>query len=101
MYKAAVKYISMFLFLAVFLVPRIADFHAFNHLSDDKDAVSCKICDILSHNQQLDLFYESSAFEKVDIYLAPSNFMVIRYYSTPYSKIVTPEFIYNKPPPVL
>ena len=95
------KYITTFLFLVAFLVPRIADIHALEHLQDDDEGVSCDLCDITSYSQQFDLFLDVAAYYDNRPLNAISCLVVYGYFNSPLDKIVSPTSIYNKPPPHL
>lgn len=95
-----IKYISTFLFLVAFLVPRMVDLHAIEHLSEDDDAISCELCDISSNSVQFDLFFTNTVYDNATACILPSSFIAIRYYNSPIAKIVTPTWVYNKPPPI-
>lgn len=101
MLRPLIKHITAFLFLIVFLVPRVADFHTFEHLSDDDRSVSCELCDITSNSQQFDLYLEDALPVDKKLVDTPSTTIVYRFYSSPLAKIVCPTSLYNKPPPQL
>ena len=101
MQQPFVKYISTFLFLAAFLVPRFADLHALEHLSGDDDTTSCELCDIAVHNQHLDLFLGDITCTKEIAHNLPSTHIVQSLYNSPLASIVTPTSVYNKPPPTI
>ncbi len=101
MQQPLVKHISTFLFLVAFLIPRIADLHAFDHLSGNDDSISCELCDITSHTQQLDLFIGDTSYIEEQPLNMPSPYVTYSFYNSPLAKIVSPTTVYNKPPPFL
>ena len=100
MHKPVLTHIITLLFSAAFLVPRVANLHALDHLSDDDTYISCELCDISVHSHQLDLITDDSSYLENEQQNIPSSFVVLTQYNTPREKIVSPTFIYNKPPPL-
>ena len=94
------KYFTTFLFLVAFLLPRVADFHAFEHLSDDDVPISCERCDITSHSQQFDLYLNGVSYYEEQPIVTPSERIISEIYNSPLAKIATPTSVYNKPPPL-
>jgi hypothetical protein len=94
------KYFTAILFLVAFLLPRVADLHAFVHLSDDDVPVSCERCDITSHSQQFDLYLEDVPYSEEQPINSPSEQIISGIYNSPLAKIATPTSVYNKPPPL-
>lgn len=100
MRRSWVKHISTLLFLVAFLLPRVVDVHALDHLSDEDDAISCELCDITAHSSQFDFHPgEISYEENQEVFNKPSSHIVYSFYNSPVSKIVSPITVYNKPPP--
>ncbi|TPN87375.1 hypothetical protein [Aquimarina algicola] len=102
MYQRILTYIITLLFTVVFIAPRIVNLHVLSHLSDENDTpISCELCDVLIYTSQLDLAKDDvSYFENTSQNLS-GLFVVVPQYNTPQEKIVSPTFIYNKPPPLL
>jgi hypothetical protein len=94
------KYFTALLFLVAFLLPRVADLHAFDHVSDDDVPVSCERCDITSHSQKSDLYLGDLPSYEVQIRNRPSEQNISGIYNSPLAKIATPTSVYNKPPPL-
>jgi hypothetical protein len=94
------SYFTALLFLVAFLVPRVADLHAFDHLSDDDVPVSCERCDITSHSQKSDLYLGDFSYYEELTLNRPSEQSISRIYTSPLAKIATPTSVYNKPPPL-
>jgi len=101
MQQSFVKHITTFLFLFVFLLPRVVDLHALEYLYEDDDSVSCELCDIVSHTQQFNLFLDIAFYDDEQLLDTPIAFIVHRRYNSPLGKIATPASVYNKPPPNL
>ncbi|WP_298541432.1 hypothetical protein [uncultured Aquimarina sp.] len=99
MHKRVLTHIITLLFTAAFLAPRVANLHALSHLSDDDTSISCELCDIIVDAHQFDLINDSNFYTENDQQSIPSSFVVVSQYNTPQEKIVSPTFIYNKPPP--
>jgi len=93
------KYITTYLFLATFLLPRVVDIHALEHFSGDDNAVSCELCDIAPNSQQFDLFLNIVSYDDGQLLNIPDSFIVETHYNSPLDKIVSPTSVYNKPPP--
>ncbi len=94
------KYFTTFLFLVAFLAPRVADLHAFDHLSDEDVPISCERCDITCHSQQFDLYLEDGSYYEEQPTNSPSEEIICGIYNSPLAKIATPTSVYNKPPPL-
>lgn len=94
------KYFAAFLFLVAFLLPRVADLHAFYHLSDDDAPISCEHCDITSHSQQFDFYLEDVQYHEQQLINSPNEQIISGIYNSPLAKIATPTSVYNKPPPL-
>jgi len=90
----------MLLFLAAFLVPRVADLHSFEHLLGDEDTTTCELCDIASHSHELDVFINDTSVKEQPISSTPSKEVIPSLYDSPLAMIATPTWVYNKPPPV-
>jgi len=95
------KHITTFLFLVAFLFPRIADVHVFDHLLEGDEPISCELCDITSHTQQIDLFFGDSFYTEEEPINKLSTHVIYSFYNSPLAKIVSPTFVYNKPPPFI
>jgi len=93
------KHITTFLFLVTFLLPRIVDIHALNHLFGDDETISCELCDIASNSQQFDLFIDVVSYDDGYLLNTISSIVIDAHYNTPLDKIVSPTSVYNKPPP--
>ncbi|WP_299684836.1 hypothetical protein [uncultured Dokdonia sp.] len=94
------KHITTFLFLVAFLIPRIVDIHAFDHLSGDDDLIACELCDSISHTQELDLFLGTLSYTTEAPLNIPNAYVPYSIYHSPLAKIATPTTVYNKPPPI-
>lgn len=101
MHRRVLTHIITLLFTAAFLVPRVANLHALSHLSDDDASISCELCDLIVDTHQLDLINDNNSYLESEQQNIPSSFVVVPQYNTPQEKIVSPTFIYNKPPPSL
>jgi len=93
------KHITSLLFLAAFLIPRVAELHVLEHLSEEEEAISCELCDIVSPSQQLDLSTVAVSYEQKQLIPHPSEHIVYGMYHSPLAKIFSPTSVYNKPPP--
>jgi hypothetical protein len=87
-------------FTAAFLVPRVTILHSLSHLSDDDVHNSCDLCDILVYSYQLDSKSEDTSYVTNEFQDLPNSFVVLYTYNISQEKIVSPDFIYNKPPPL-
>ncbi len=102
MHQRITTYIFTLLFTAALLVPRVANLHALDHITDeDTSSISCELCDILVHSYELDVINENYSFLENELYNTPSTFIVFTQYHIPKENIVSPTSIYNKPPPLL
>ncbi len=101
MHQRVITHIITLLFTVAFLVPRVANLHAMNHLSGDDDSISCEICDAISVSNQFDLITGDIFHFENNLQNIPSSFIVYTQYSTPIEKIASPISIYNKPPPII
>jgi len=99
MQRPLYKHITTFLFLVAFLLPRVANVHAWEHLSDDDETIACELCDITTQSQEVDLFLEVVTYDDTSSLNTPNTFIVNTYYNSPLDKIATPTSVYNKPPP--
>ena len=95
------NYFSALLFLVAFLLPRVADLHAFDHIADDNVPVSCEQCDITANSHQFDVYLEDATPADINVSFVPSTAIVFTSYNSPLAKIVSPTTVYNKPPPQL
>ncbi len=95
------KNFTALLFLVAFLLPRFADLHAFDHIADDNVPVSCEQCDIATNSHQFDAYLVDATPVVLNVSFVPSTAIVFRSYNSPLAKIVSPTFLYNKPPPQL
>ncbi len=95
------NYFTALLFLVVFLLPRVADLHAFEHISDDDVPVSCEQCYITANSHQFNVYLQDATPVGINVVFVPSTAIVFRSYNSPLAKIVSPTSVYNKPPPQL
>ncbi|KZS40152.1 hypothetical protein AWE51_25250 [Aquimarina aggregata] len=101
MRKPILKYIITLFFTVALLIPRIANLHALNHLSEDGEPlISCELCDIISSSDQFDLIIGDTYSFEDQLQIVPNSFIVFSEYNTPKEKIASPVSIYNKPPPL-
>lgn len=96
-----IKHISTLVFLAAFLVPRVADLHALDHAFGDDDSISCELCDIALHSSEFDLYLANASYDDSPAINLPSRRIKGCSYNSPIAKIATPTTIYNKPPPMV
>ncbi len=102
MFRRGLTHIAMIWFAVAFLVPRIANLHALSHLSEDEDTpISCELCVFVMQSDQFDLINTNSSYSEVELHSVPSTLVVLQHYHTPKEKIASPNYIYNKPPPLL
>jgi len=95
------KHSTTFMFLVIFLIPKVIDLHVLEHLLGDDHSISCEYCDTISNSKPFNLFLNTSCYKDNKRSGTISAFIVKTYYNSPLSKIVSPTSIYNKPPPVL
>jgi len=102
MRQPLIKYITSIIFLVAFLLPRVIDLHALEHLSEhDDEPISCELCDISSHTQQLDLYFGDTSYIEKELSYIPNSYIAYHFYNSPLAKIVSPTTVYNKPPPIM
>ena len=101
MQKRVLKHIFTLFFTITFLTPRIVDLHAFSHISEDDSPISCKLCDTIAYHGQFDLTLDGNSYAEDESQNTPSAVVVFTTYNSPQEKIVSPIFIYNKPPPFI
>ncbi|MDC8005855.1 hypothetical protein POV27_17510 [Aureisphaera galaxeae] len=89
------------LFAIVFLIPRVADLHALEHIAEEDTPISCELCDDLIQTQQNDLDLAGASYVEVAMQQVPCSFVVLPHYDVPRETIVSPTSIYNKPPPLV
>lgn len=97
------KALLSFLFMAAFLVPRVADLHAFSHLEEDSDQNEshCELCHITTAEDPKDLYFIDDFCYQEPLAAVPDSFIVADSYQAPLAKIASPTSVYNKPPPIL
>ncbi|WP_299255542.1 hypothetical protein [uncultured Aquimarina sp.] len=100
MHKRVLTYVIALFFTVSFLVPRVTSLHALSHLSDDDTPISCEICDIIVDSHQFDLVNDDNFYIEIEGKSIPSSFVVVTQYNAPQEKILSPAYIYNKPPPL-
>ncbi len=100
MYQRVLTHIVTLLFVAAFLIPRIANIHALSHSVDDDSSFSCELCDILVDSYQLDLINYDNSYPENASQRIPNSRIVYTEYNSPQQTIASPIFIYNKPPPL-
>lgn len=101
MQRAVFKHITTLLFLVAFLVPRVVELHAFEHISDNEDQVTCELCDITTQVQEQELTFGQVSHTYQILSPSPSDYVITSSYGSPVAYIVTPTVVYNKPPPFL
>ncbi|MEO0528437.1 MAG: hypothetical protein AAFZ89_14485 [Bacteroidota bacterium] len=99
MQRSLIKYSTTFLFLVAFLVPRVADLHVLDHLSEDDGAVSCELCHITYISEQFDLYLGHATYDEQQPISGSITYLLYSGYNSPLAKIVSPTSVYNKPPP--
>ena len=99
MSKSFPNTITTFFALAM-LFPNIANLHSLGHLSEHDAATSCECCEIFTQYNQLDLVFGDSYYPENEIRNHSHAWVQLFSYNSPVEKIVTPVFIYNKPPPL-
>ncbi len=100
MYPSVRTHIVSFLLLATILIPRILNLHELDHLLDDDISISCELCDLVINSEEPLLIANDNSYEQRKLQNTPNTLVILRYYRIPQGKIVTPGFIYNKPPPI-
>ncbi len=99
MHLRVLTHIVALLFATAIIIPRVANLHALDHVSDDTFSISCELCDILLHSFQLDLINDYPSGLKNELVNIPTSFVVLRNHHIPQEKIVSPTSFYNRPPP--
>ncbi|MEM7085261.1 MAG: hypothetical protein AAF489_03715 [Bacteroidota bacterium] len=96
------KSIISLLFLSAFLFLRVANAHAFSHSSDEEEGTHCELCEIITTSQDQTPFTgeASSETENNRLIFVETN-QLNAGYDVPFHCIVSPDFVYNKPPPNL
>lgn len=83
--------------IVILLLSSSVNFHAYSHIADDSE-VNCELCEFLSNSVEFE-FINSGIFHSEkntkEIHYKPQAIA----YNSPLEKIVTPAFVYNKPPP--
>lgn len=96
------KALLSFLFMAAFLVPRIADMHAIEHLEDGEDeGTHCELCHFTTAEDPKDLYFLNDISYQEPFQPVPDSFETAINYVAPLALIASPTSVYNKPPPVL
>ena len=109
------KTLLAFLLTATFLIPRVADLHAFEHLHEahqshdeneghqegDSDEKRCELCHVMTAEDPKDLYFINDISYQEVFQPAPDTFEPATTYVAPLVIIASPTSVYNKPPPVL
>ncbi len=101
MQRLLLKYLSIVLFLAVFLMPRVVQLHALEHMSEGDDQLACELCDITIQTQQQDICSGDKPYTSPAVTHRVNTYVLLVSYNSPVACIVTPTVVYNKPPPSL
>ena len=96
MKNAFVNIITSFFALAIL----ISNGHSLGHLSDYDNAISCEFCEVLTDYDQLNLLDGSISFSENESCYVHEELNQLFPYNISQEKIVSPDFIYNKPPPL-
>lgn len=88
--------------MAAFLVPRIADLHAFEHMDEGEgEETHCELCHINTAEDPKDLYFINDICYQEAFQPAPDSFEPATSYVAPLVIIASPTSVYNKPPPLL
>ncbi len=87
-------------FALVIIIPNIANLHSLDHLSDYDESVPCEFCEILTDQNQVDQIDGIAFYSEHELQIHLYNQVKLSSYDIPLEKIVSPVFIYNKPPPL-
>lgn len=94
------KNIIGFFFLSAFLLFRVANAHAFTHVSDEGDLTHCELCELIQQSNDTDDFSIAPSIEAP----APIIIQVLAddlnsAYEAPVYRFIVPELYLNRPPP--
>jgi len=87
--------------MAAFLIPRVVDVHAFEHLNEEDEGTHCELCHVMSADDPNDLYALNEFCDLVHLQQVPDSFEVAISYAAPLVIIASPASVYNKPPPFL
>lgn len=96
------KNVISLVFLLAFLFLRVANVHSVSHHLDEIDTNTCELCEIITVTHQFTPFVDQSPEDiEYNLCIVPKNSSINFGYEEPLHCIVSPDFIYNKPPPSL
>ncbi len=89
-------------FLSAFLFLRVADLHAYAHISDNDTLQNCELCDFITHSNQSTIlgFGPDPVDNLVFDVIFTNPGIEIGNYTSPFIKTLHSDFFHNKPPPV-
>ena len=94
------KNVISLLFLSAFLFLRVANAHTFLHFQDNNVHTDCELCEIITASNEITPFLDQSVEEEsYNCLLYTRTYSLNKGYEEPIHCIVTPDVVYNKPPP--
>ena len=96
------KNIISLLFLSAFLFLRVANVHTLSHYTDEVDKNDCELCEIITVSNQFTPFVDQIPDEiEIRSVVIPESMSLVQDYEEPLHSIASPDFVYNKPPPLV
>lgn len=100
MHTSSGKRLLSFLFLAAFLLLRVAGVQAMTHDHENDQQTACELCELMAVAEE-----HTPVFSTADeVVISPPTIVPLpnenpATYETPLFQISEPSFVYNKPPP--